>query len=186
MKTPLAIWGPTAIMTAFLIVAFSILIFVSLKGIYYANPEAPILRKLGIPTHPQIIAQDYIKANIEALSGDIEIYITHQIPALTQINHERMTTLIQNNTKFQYSEAQEMSGYTYKIPVTAHVDIRIDENERLTGNINGTLPFLFVVDKQNPQATKYYVQPANAYFGLNRTELNSPFKKAPQSAQTSD
>lgn len=72
-----------------------------------------IVQKLGNRPHPNKIAKDYIETNINTLSNDIRVHMSFQIPAIAQINPEQINELIQDNSKFQYSESQHIRGETH-------------------------------------------------------------------------
>lgn len=176
MKTPLVI---KLIMAALIFMVAAIYAAILINGQYVntTNPNDPILKRLGITPRADLIAEEYTKANIEAISDDIRIQMTFHIPALAQIDPKRMSELIQDNSKFHYSEAQRIRGETYEVTATAQVDIRIDESATNVGEVAGILPFLFVVDRNNRQVNEYYIQRAEAYFGSNLTTVSKETSK---------
>lgn len=140
-------------------------------GFSYFN-ESAIMQKLGTRPPVNETAKSYIESNINAISNDVRIYMSFQIPTVAHIDSERMTELIQENIKFQYATPQIISrkNRIYETTATAHIKIRINEAAAGAGDIIGTLPFTFIVDRQNHQVTEHYVQHAEAYFGSNLTK----------------
>lgn len=104
MKTPLVIKLILAALI-FMVVAIYAAILINGQYVNTTNPNDPILRRLGITPRADLIAEEYTKANIEAISDDIRIQMTFHIPALAQIDPERMSELIQDNSKFHYSRS---------------------------------------------------------------------------------
>ena len=145
-------------------------IYIGIKIEYF--PESSIIQKLGKRPPVNEMAKNYIESNISAISNDVRIYMTFQIPAVTEIDSERMNELIQDNVKFQYAAPQIISrkNRIYETTATAHIKIRV--NEAATGpcDIIGALPFTFIVDRQNYQVTEYYIQHEKAYFRSNLTQ----------------
>lgn len=157
----------------------SIIILTTLIIGYKFFPESSIMQKLGSKPYPDKIAKEYVEANINAMSNDIRVHMSFQIPALAQVNSERMTALIQDNVKFQYAEPQRIpkSGGAYRVTATAHVNIHIEESTTGAGEISGILPFLFIVDRNNRQVSEYYIQRADAYFGSNLITVSKETSK---------
>ena len=174
-KTPFIVWFIPG-MIIFMVVAAYAIILINSQYRDTTDLNDPILERLGINPRADLIAEEYTSANIEALSDDIRVHMTFHIPALAQRDPERINKLIQDNLRFQYSEAQRIRGETYEVTTTAHVNIHIDKSETSVGEIAGVVPFLFIVNRNERQVTKYYIQPADAYFGSNLTEPKDKFE----------
>lgn len=172
-------------MTIITLLAIGIGIGMTISDIYKTNPESPILEKIGIPPHPNVITRNYIETNIETIIDDIRIQMELHIPALPQIDDNRMRELIQNNVKFRY-DAERVRNYTHKITATAHIDISLTESEELTGHIAGTFPFLLIMNRKAPEETQYYIQHEQAYFISNLPKPSGAFKEAGQNFQASN
>ena len=166
MKTPFIVWFITG-MLIFMIVAIYTAILINSQYRDTTDYNDPILERLGIDPRPELIVEEYRKANIDAIIDDIGVQMTFNIPALAQIDQKQITELIQNNLRFQYQKTQRIRGETYEVTTTAHINIHIDESATSVGEIAGIVPFLFIVDRNKRQVTEYYIQRADAYFGSN-------------------
>ena len=158
--------------TMLTLISISCILIIGIAVSYEYFPEGSIMQKLGKRPPVNEMTKSYVESNINAISNDVRIYMSFQIPATAQIDSERMNELIQDNVKFQYAAPQIISrkNRIYETTATAHIKIRVNEAATGPGDIIGALPFTFIVDRQNYQVTEYYVQHEEAYFRSNLTQ----------------